>query len=83
MLSKLELCDPEQIPKTIIFCQTKNNVCKVYKCLKTASKDSLSVGMYYASMTQDTKTIIQNEFSGTSKLKVLVATVAFGMVNNV
>lgn len=82
VLSKLERCEPEQIPKTIIFCQTKNNVCKVYKYLKSAAKDKLSVGMYHASMTKNTKTTIQNEFARNSQLKVLIATVAFGMVIN-
>ena len=80
VLSKLKSCEPKQIPKTIIFCQTKNNVCKVYKCLKSAAKNKLSVGMYHASMTKNTKALVQNEFAQDSSLKVLTATVAFGMV---
>ena len=77
VLSKLESCEPEQIPKTIIFCQTKNNVCKVYKCLKSTAKNKQSVGMYHASMTRNSKTV---EFAQNSSLRVLTATVAFRMV---
>ena len=80
VLSKLESCEPEQIPKTIIFCQTKNNVCKVYKCLQSTAKNKQSVGMYHASMTRNSKTVVQNEFEQNSSLRVLTATVAFGMV---
>ena len=62
ILSKIESCEPEQIPKTI-FCQMKNNVCKVYKCLKSTAKNKLSVGMYHASMTSNSKMVVQNEFT--------------------
>lgn len=39
------------------------------------------MGMYHASMTQATKASVQADFSGNSSLRVLVATVAYGMVN--
>ena len=61
VLSKLGSCEPKQILKTI-FCQIKNSVCKVYKCLKSAAK-KLSVGMCHASVTDNTKVLVQNEFT--------------------
>ena len=63
LLSKLESSEPEQIPKTVIFCQTKNNVRKVYKCLKSAAKNKLSVEMYHPLMTKNSKALVQNELA--------------------
>lgn len=70
-----------KIPKTIIYCQTKDNACKVFSFLKKASKAKHAVGVYHASLSELHKTFVQTTFqSSTSELRCLVATVAFGMV---
>ena len=49
----------------------------MYVKYTNALRVQLSVGMYHASMTKNTKAL---EFAQDSSLKVLTATVAFGMV---
>ena len=72
--------DEEVVPKTIIFCRTKNDCAKVYSFLYKSSH-SYAVSMYHSSLTQATKTQVQDSFKSRGQLKCLSATVAFGMVN--
>lgn len=71
----------DDIPKTLIFCQTKDMAVKVYSELlqHTAFKDSIS--MYHASLSEATKLAIQHRYGHTDLLKCVVATVAFGLVS--
>lgn len=72
---------PKEVPKTLIFCQTKDAVCKVYKLLSKADCTGKLVSMFHASLTQATKSHMQHSFqSSSSGLRCLAATVAFGMV---
>ena len=73
--------DPEDMPKTIVFCRTKNDCAKVYNFLSKSARRH-AVGMYHANLTQGTKAYVQEQFRCRSQLKCLSATVAFGMVNN-
>lgn len=73
--------EPCSIPKTLIFVATKEAAVKVYKLLHHSAKCKASVSMFHASLTQGTKTHIVGQFqSSSSRLRILVATVAFGMV---
>lgn len=78
----LQCASPNDIPKTLIFVRTKNNACKVYGVLNTAACHSSYVGMYHASLTNQTKEKVRTDFQGDTKLRCLVATVAFGMVSS-
>ena len=72
----------ESIPKTLIFVQTKNTGCKLYNWLSQCASSKRSVGLYHASLTQATKSHLQDMFKQQSGLRCLVATVAFGMVQH-
>lgn len=73
--------DLAKIPKTIIYCHTKDSACKVYSFLKKASKAKHAVDVYHASLSELHKTFVQSAFqSTTSEIRCLVATIAFGMV---
>lgn len=62
-----------------MYVPTKNTACKVYHHLQAASATKHSVGVYHANLTTSTKRLMYQEFSSsTSKLRCLVATVAFG-----
>ena len=74
------LAEDEDILKTIIFCRTKNDCAKIYGFL-CKSGDKHAVSMYHSSLTQGTKTQIQENFKSGGQLRCLSATVAFGMVN--
>lgn len=67
------------IPKTIVFCKTKNICSKVYCCLSKTARDKSSVSMYHASLTQATKAQVHENFKSGSQLRCLAATIAFGM----
>ena len=73
---KNKSADP--VPKTIVFCRTKDKACQVYSLLKTASSPGV-VSMYHASLTPETKAHTHEQFAQ-STVRVLAATVAFGMV---
>ena len=80
-MSTLASVDPSEIPKTIIFTQTKDMASKVYDVLKKSAFKSHYVSMYHASLTQRTKSFVQRQFgTNESCLRCLVATIAFGMV---
>lgn len=69
------------IPKTIVYVQTKDMVWKVYHFLQQAALKRCYVGMYHANLTSHTKSVVHQDFRGpSSSLRCLVATVAFGMV---
>ena len=69
------------VPKMIIFCQSKDAAVKIYRFLSGSAYRKESVSMFHASLTQNTKRVIQEKFqSSTCILRCLVATVAFGMV---
>lgn len=69
------------IPKTIVFSHTKDDVYKVYSLLNAESKKAHSVSMYHASQSEETKKFIQATFKPSlSELRCLSATIAFGMV---
>ncbi len=76
----LQRTSPSDIPKILLFVQTKNMACKVYTSLISAAFSNSYVGMYHASLTNYTKERIRADFQGNTKLRCLVATVAFGMV---
>lgn len=72
---------PDSIPKTLVFTQTKNLACKVYRTLHQSAINKDYVGMYHADQTKQTKSLMQQAFSGAhSSMRCLVATIAFGMV---
>ena len=77
LIASLKTGKPESTPKTLIFCQTKEAVVKVYRLLLHSAKSRESVSMFHASLTKTTKQEFQ---SSSSALRCLVATVAFGMV---
>lgn len=79
VLSKATL--PADVPKTVIFCRTKNDTSKVYSFLLKSAYSKHSVGMYHSSLTQRTKTHVQDNFRAGCSLRCLSAKVAFGMVN--
>ena len=70
-----------QIPKCIVYTQTKNSACKVYGFLAASAHNRKSVGLYHANITKSNKVMTHSEFSkADSDLRCLVATVAFGLV---
>lgn len=70
----------EEVPKTIIFCRTKNDCSKVYCFLCKSAQNKDAVSMYHSSLTQVTKTQVQDNFKCGAQLRCLSATIAFGMV---
>lgn len=74
------LAKDDELPKTIIFRCTKNDCARIYSFLcKSAPRHAMS--MYHSSLTQTTKTEIQDLFKSGDRLRCLSATIAFGMVN--
>ena len=70
---------PRDIPKTIIFSQTKENFYTTFSYLHGAAK---SIAMYHASQSQETKTSIQTRYASSgTELKCICATIAFGLVH--
>ena len=67
------------MPKAVIFCRTKEKACQVYDFLKSAAPNKEMVGLYHASLTKETKAYTQEQFTK-SNIRLLAATVAFGMV---
>ena len=66
--------DPRDVPKTIIFVQTKNVACKIFAVLKAACiRFPDRVGMYHASNSENTKRQIRRDFMGQTDLKCLVS----------
>ena len=74
--------NPSSIPKTLIFTTTKNIACRVYSFLSSAAANRQYIGMYHASLTNETKQQLRLEFAGQTTLRCLVATIAFGMVSD-
>jgi len=71
--------NPGAFPKTVIFCSRKETVSLVYRFLCHSDKSSIT--MYHASLTEETKKAVYSEFSKpTSRIRCLIATLAFGMV---
>ena len=67
------------LPKTVIFCSKKKTVSSVHRFLHCS--DRSSVTMYHASLTEQTKKAVYDEFSKpASYIRCLVSTLAFGMV---
>lgn len=71
---------PEEVPKTIVFCRTKNDCAKIYSFL-CKSPPRHTVAMYHSSLTEATKNKMQEQFKCRGQLRCLSATIAFGMVN--
>ena len=69
----------EIVSLRLLFCRTIDVACKVYKLASDAFAEVGVVGLYHASITQATKLDTQKRFSD-SRIRVLAATVAFGMV---
>lgn len=67
----------EDVPKTIIFCHTKEITCKVYEFLVRASPKRDYVAMYHANLTTE-KNVYDNFKTG--QIRCISATIAFGMV---
>ena len=78
-MTELQAKESASIPKSIVFVQTKNVAYKVFASLRNSANDREYISMYHASLTQHTKEYIRTGRS--SKLRCLVATVAFGMVS--
>lgn len=71
---------PQDFPKTIIFCQTKEITSKIYTYLSCYQKDR--IGMYHASLTKETRQHVYRLYCDPgSQLRCVIATIAFGMVN--
>ena len=68
-----------EVPKTIIFTPTKNEACNVYSHLNSASCMKGTVGMYHANLTTHNKALVHDQFKR-GIMRILVATVAYGMV---
>ena len=71
---------PEQVPKTVIFCLSKDDVLAVYTfLLKAASPCNRHfVGIYHASLTEHSRSVHQDRFSD-GRERIIVSTSAFGM----
>ena len=69
------------IPKTIVYVQTKDMAWKVFHFLEQTAAKRCYVGMYHANLTSHTKSVVYQDFRGSSSsLRCLLATVTFGMV---
>lgn len=68
-----------QVPKTIVFTLTKLKACNIYSHLNAASCMKGAVGMYHANLTAHNKTLVHDHFKR-GVIRILVATVAYGMV---
>jgi hypothetical protein len=51
MLNTVE--DSQTVPKTIVFCQNKDSVAKIYRVVCGSARSKSFVGMYHASDTED------------------------------
>ena len=73
--------DTSEIPKTLIFSQTKEDVYKVYSFLRAYAKHPQSVSMFHASQSDKTRASVQSSLlSLSTELRCVSATIAFGMV---
>lgn len=70
----------QEMPKTIIYCRTKNDCSKVYLHLRKYARVKCLVTMYHSSLTPATKRDVQDKFKNGDELRCLSATIAFGMV---
>lgn len=73
-----DMLSRNEVPKTLIFCCTRDDCAKVYGFLSKSARRQVS--MYHSSLTQTTKTEVQSSFGCGGQLRCLSATVAFGMV---
>ena len=79
MIASLQSKEILSVPKTIVFVQTKTMACKVFASLHRSAVGREHINMYHASL----KEYVRTEFAKSgSKLRCLVATVAFGMVSS-
>ena len=80
---RLKKCtDPSIFPKTVVFCRQKEMVAKVFQFLQHSAKSKDFVGMYHASLSEQTKNEMYRRFCNpASILCCLVATIAFGLVS--
>ena len=70
-----------QVPKSIVYTQTKNSACKIYRLLSASALNRKRVGLYHADISKSNKAFTHHEFSrADSDLKCLVATIAYGLV---
>ena len=70
----------DSVPKTVVFCRTKDKACQVYSLLRSAAPHCKDlVGVYHASLTPETKSHTRAMFTSCG-IRVLAATIAFGMV---
>ena len=68
------------LPKTVIYCQTKETTVAIYRLLRAGTDNSVAV--YHASLTEETKKAVYVEFCRPeSRIHCLIATVAFGLVS--
>lgn len=74
--------DPQTFPRCIIFCKRKEVVSNVFQFLRHCARKREFVAMYHASLTENTKKEIYDQFANPfSHIRCLVATIAFGMVS--
>ena len=60
---RLKNCtDPSIFPKTVVFCRQKETVAKVFQFLQYSAKSKDFVGMYHASLSEQTKNEIYRRF---------------------
>jgi superfamily II DNA helicase RecQ len=85
LANSLSSClNPQQLTKTAIFCRRKESVVTIYQYLKKVAKFHSYVGMFHASLKEETKRAVYDHFiSPSSPLRCLLVTIAFGMVSTV
>ena len=54
-----------QIPKSIVYIQTKNSACKIYRLLSVSALNRKRVGLYHADISKANKAFTHREFSRT------------------
>lgn len=78
---KLCLKKLKSLDDSLLFCQTKGVVVKVYLPLSQCTAFWHHISMYHASLSEATKLAIQHRYGHTNLLKCVVSTVAFGLVS--
>lgn len=82
LAQKLGSQDPHSIPKTVMFCRTKERAVRLYKFLSSTAYHEHYIGAYHASLTDDTRKFVYRNFvARCGELRCLCATVVFGMVS--
>ena len=66
---KLKNCnDPSIFPKMVVFCHQKEKMAKAFQFLQHYAKSKDFVGMYHASLSEQTKNEIYSQFYTTLEI---------------